>query len=222
MTGKMARILVVAAVTLTLAGCSGGDAPVAKPAAPQGTAAAAPTASGTGGTVVYAPRKFVFVVEASGRTNERFDLIKGALKASIGETTDEAIIKAIFFCDGRAIEVPEGKPVQATDSEKIRLFEAIDKVPASGVADPTSALDLAFAHDPELVYLIVAGPVDEKVGETLRRLNSKGSTVVHIVAFFDDSGKEALQKIATKNGGQYKFFSEADCREVIRKHGGGR
>jgi len=43
-----------------------------------------------------------------------------------------------------------------------------------------------------------------------KRLNTGGKVTIHTIGFLYKTGEEVLKQIATDNGGNYKFVSEAD------------
>ena len=161
-------------------------------------------------------RKIVYVVDRSGSMTDSIDYVKFELKRSIDELGEEKEFHVIFYSSGPPVEMPTRRLVNATDRDKQRAFEFIDKVIPQGETDPSKALERAFEVKPELIYLLTDGEFDRAIVDLVKRQNAGGKVTVHTIGFLYHMGEEVLKQIADENGGNYKFVSEKDLATLVQ------
>ena len=155
-------------------------------------------------------RKIVYVVDRSGSMTDSMDFVKYELKRSLGDLGEDCEFHVIFYSSGPPVEMPTRRLVSATDRNRQLAFEFIDGVIPQGETDPSKALERAFACGPELIYLLTDGEFDRQIIDLCKRLNTGSKVTIHTIGFLYKTGEEVLKQIATDNGGNYKFVSEAD------------
>ena len=143
--------------------------------------------------------------------------IKYELKRAIGELADEKKFQVIFY-GASTTEIPGSEPVPATHKNKQEAFRLIDNyVPGDG-ADPTVGLEHAFACRPDVIYFLAGAELPSSLIELVKRLNVNKRTWVHTIRFLRRFGDDAvLKKIAGDSFGNYKFVTEDDLDESVRR-----
>jgi len=158
--------------------------------------------------------RIVYIVDRSGSMTDSLVYVKYELKRSIGELPDAKEFHVIFYSTGPAQEMPMRRLVPASEHNKELAFEFIDSIVADGQTDPSKALEKAFAVKPDMVYLLTDGEFDRQIIDLVKRLNVGGKVTVHTIGFLytmpGTASEEILKTIASQNGGNYKFVSEAD------------
>jgi hypothetical protein len=177
-----------------------------------------------GGSILFPPlremgtqgaAKVVYLVDRSGSMTDSLEIVKYELKRSIGELREESEFHVIFYSAGPGVEMPTRRLVHATERNKQMAFEFIDLVIAMGGTDPSQAIERAFAVKPDLVYLLTDGEFDRAVADLVKRRNADGRVKVCTIGFLYHPKDPVLVDIAERNGGQYKFISEADLAAMI-------
>lgn len=206
--GSLAVLAGVLAFAVVLAGCSGqaGRAPAAAAKAKESQ------------RVFYESseegRKIVYVLDRSGSMTDWFDMVKCELKRSVSELKEQDQFLIIFYSSGAPLEMPPQGMATATDRAKQSAWEFIDRVVAEGEADPSEALERAFACRPDLVYLLTDGEFDKEIVNQVRRLNFDRRATVYTIAFLNNAGEAVLKQIAQENHGAYRFVSEKDLQTL--------
>jgi len=160
--------------------------------------------------IPFEAAKVVYLVDRSGSMTDSLEIVKYELKRSIGELGEESEFHVIFYSTGPGVEMPTRRLVHATERNKQMAFEFIDLVIAMGGTDPSQAIERAFAVKPDLVYLLTDGEFDRAVADLVKRRNADGRVKVCTIGFLYHPKDPVLVDIAERNGGQYKFISEAD------------
>jgi hypothetical protein len=167
------------------------------------------------GGIPFEAAKVVYLVDRSGSMTDSLEIVKYELKRSIGELGEESEFHVIFYSTGPGVEMPTRRLVHATERNKQMAFEFIDLVIAMGGTDPSQAIERAFAVKPDLVYLLTDGEFDRAVADLVKRRNADGRVKVCTIGFLYHPKDPVLVDIAERNGGQYKFISEADLAAMI-------
>ncbi|MCX5669777.1 MAG: VWA domain-containing protein [Planctomycetota bacterium] len=165
--------------------------------------------------IPFEAAKVVYLVDRSGSMTDSLEIVKYELKRSIGELDEESEFHVIFYSTGPVVEMPTRRLVHATERNKQMAFEFIDLVIAMGGTDPSQAIERAFAVKPDLVYLLTDGEFDRAVADLVKRRNADGRVKVCTIGFLYHPKDPVLVDIAERNGGQYKFISEADLAAMI-------
>jgi uncharacterized protein with von Willebrand factor type A (vWA) domain len=164
---------------------------------------------GTGGR-----RRIVFVLDRSGSMVDSIDFLKCEVKRAVRALDSDVAFHVVFFSSGPPVEMPTKALVSATDANKESAARFIDSIIAHGQTDPSEALRIAFAREPDVIYLLTDGEFDPAIAPLIRRLNPGGNVAVHTVGFIYDAGEPLLERIARENGGLYRFVSEAELTNL--------
>ena len=161
--------------------------------------------------------RIVYVVDRSGSMTDSIDYVKYELKRSIRALAEEQLFGVIFYSSGPFVEMTPRRLVNATDRNKLLAVEFIDSVIAQGQTDPSGALERAFELQPDAIYLLTDGEFDRAIIGLVKRLNAAGKVKVHTIGFLYRMGEQVLKQIADQNGGQYRFVSEKDLADLVKR-----
>ncbi len=158
--------------------------------------------------------KVVYVVDRSGSMFDTFSYVQAELARSIKELKTIQRFHIIFFADDRPYELKingNAKLQLATVPTKKAATDWVDDQIAessTGRTDPRKALIQAFEKNPELIYLLTDGLFPTETLDTIKKHNTNRKVRINTIAFKSRTGEPLLKKIATENGGAYKFISE--------------
>ena len=85
-----------------------------------------------------------------------------------------------------------------------------------GATKPETALQRAFAMEPDLIYVLSDGMLTNnfrskpRLLQLLDELNPDRRVRIYTIAYLDQAGSDLLMTIARKHGGEFKFVSEND------------
>ncbi|MBS0261304.1 MAG: VWA domain-containing protein [Planctomycetes bacterium] len=157
-----------------------------------------------------AGKSFVYVVDMSGSMHgARFERAKKELVRSINQLNPEQKFYVYFFND-RTFPLFDPKPaagmIPANTSNKQRAVRWISSRQAESTTNPNFALQQALEMQPEVIFLLTDGELDEPdaVRQMIRRHN-KSHVVIHTIAFENEDGGVTLEAIAGENNGIYRF-----------------
>jgi hypothetical protein len=175
-------------------------------------------AGGVGGTSFFGAGakgvRFAYIVDASGsmESDYRFVIAMRELGRSLEALPDFAYFYVMLFAtDAFRPSDQEGwQRARRTDIARMRRWLK-DQGP-SGATNPLPAFAAIFALDvpPDVIFFMTDGQIPEETPEQVARLNSRGRrAVIHTIAFGDQSGRAALQRIAEDSGGSYRYVNPA-------------
>jgi len=151
----------------------------------------------------------VYVVDTSGSMTFKMDNVKYELKRDIlCDLQDLDEFHVISFSSGPPDEMPTRRLVNATERYKSAAIDFIDSIVCHGQADPSAALDRAFACRPDIIYILTDDDFDAAAAELIHCLNAGKKVAVSIVSFADRPDSDSLKKIARDNGGTYELVAE--------------
>jgi Mg-chelatase subunit ChlD len=167
-------------------------------------------------------RKFVFIIDCSGSMRGlRWNLAKAELKNSIRNLDDQKEFLVILYNDrtwamfNRDLEKAE--LVAATTDSKRRFFQWLSRQEPSGWTRPRLALQLALGQEPDAIFLLSDGELQDDSQHFLLTANqaremedgSKRQTPVHTVALDLSVGAGLLEQIAGQNSGVFTHITTA-------------
>ena len=169
--------------------------------------------SGNAKTVVY-------VCDASGSMiGLPFDLLKIELRKAVEVLVPIQAFNIIFFQEGDAAAL-SNTLVVANPNNKQKAYQYLQEVRERAMSDPIKSLRLAFAQQPQLMYMLTDGAFDdnEAVINEIRKLNTGKKTRINTIAFFSPDQQTAerkacedvLRTIASENGGLFKIVYTTD------------
>lgn len=172
-------------------------------------------------------QRIVYVIDASGSMMRSRSFLLDELERSVAGLVPEQSFAVVFFQDDRAVVVPpRGRLHPATESEKRRVHDWIDReVRPEGGSNPLQALAYALRLKPDAIFLLsenITGSgrfeIDkQRLLDQLERLNPAGAdgrrpVQINCVQFLDEDPLDTLREIARLHGGKngYKFLTRAE------------
>jgi hypothetical protein len=153
--------------------------------------------------------RVAFLVEWSGSMCDSVVQVKTELKRSIQALGPSQEFQVIFYAAYRTVAMADGKSLRATEANKRAACEFMDRTELAGVgADPSRALETAFAAHADAIMLLTDGTFDEKIVPLIDRLNVGRKVAIHTFCVLYTEGEPLLQEIAIKSGGQYRYIGE--------------
>jgi hypothetical protein len=172
-------------------------------------------------------RSIVYVIDASGSLIAAHQVVVQELARSLEALTPQQQFSVVFFQQDRALVVPPGKLLAATEREKTRALAWIrQSVIPAGSSNPIRALETALQLKPDAIFLLsdnITGAGQFEVDQrdllaTLDALNPRDrsgrrATQINCIQFLDPDPLDTLARIAAEHGGSggYKFL---DRREL--------
>jgi|688.fasta_scaffold24329_2 hypothetical protein len=167
-------------------------------------------------------RKFVFIIDCSGSMQGmRWNLAKAELKNSIRNLEDDKEFLVILYNhDAWAMfdrKLGEAELVAATPDSKRRFFQWLSRQQPRGWTRPRVALELALRRQPDAVFLLSDGELQDDSQQFLLVANqpaeqddgSRRQTPVHTVALDLSFGAGLLEQIAGQNSGVFTHITTA-------------
>lgn len=158
-------------------------------------------------------RKVVYICDASGSMLDVIGRVRVELQKALDVLSARQAFNVILFSDVEVTTLSRNMLVMATPDQKRKAIEMANTTPASGTTDPLPAIRIAFAQQPELIYVLTDGfenvvSFDAVVNE-FRRLNADKKVKVNTI-LIRSTGYAELEKvmrvIASENGGVCKII----------------
>lgn len=152
--------------------------------------------------------RFIYVVDCSQSMQpERFARASKELLESIEALKPTQSFFVIFFATEaypQCYPNVETKLAQATKSNKRRIAQWVGGFAFSGGTDPSGALAIALALEPDAIYLLSDGEFDPEIADNTSSLNVR-RIPIHTLAFMDPVAAPVLGRIAQESGGTHRF-----------------
>ena len=203
-------------VTATQAGVPVVTATAPSPSTAPTTDAVAPAGEGgIAGTARGSTARVAFCCDTSGSMIDKFVTLKDELEMAIEGLQPTHAFSLVFFGhNGRVDAFDDGAMTPATPENKRQAYKWTEDLTTNGSADPIPAIELAFKGQPDLMYILTDGDIENKE-ETLARLaelNPEQDVRVSAVAFFSSRDDEAtrassvrfLRTLAERNDGRFR------------------
>jgi von Willebrand factor type A domain len=157
--------------------------------------------------------KFVFIVDSSrSMEGKRWEHANKELFRSIAELgPDQKFFVICFdFAARPAFDLlPSNiKFLSSSNNSRRRIRQWIQGLGLGSNTRPAEALRLALALQPDAIYLLSDGELEDDSYEMLALINhdvSTGKAIVpiHTISLYSTSGRELLELIASNNGGKF-------------------
>lgn len=162
-------------------------------------------------------RKVVFLCDASGTMMSVFDDLKQQLRLSVDKLAPVQAFNIIFFKDENVLTYNREGLTMASAANKSQAFTWIGRASSAGSTNPIPGIRLAFAQQPELIYVLTDGfdnvdSFDAVIAE-FRRLNRDRRTRVNTILIRssdDQQLEQVLRTIAQDSGGVFKVIDRGD------------
>jgi hypothetical protein len=193
---------------------AGGGGPISPYGTPGGGMGSGPKSNffGTGGSAV----KIVYIIDHSGSLLDNFDFLRAEVKRSVDNLLPVQQFAVVAFSEEAEVLGPP-QLQRATTDAKHDLERRIEDIKAQGQNDDMlppfqHAFEKGLAMKPQLIYFLTDGAFDPKLFDVIRGINKDHKIRINTLAFVqsDPRYEEQLKKLATENGGVYKFVSEKD------------
>jgi hypothetical protein len=163
--------------------------------------------AGSGGNALTV----VFVCDASGSMNTKFDQVKLELEKSIRNLQPIQQFNIIFFQTDKAVALSDTGMLQARPDNKNKAYTFLKTMSAHSGTDPLPALTMAFNEHPQLIYLLTDGdfPDNNAVIHSIVQLNGRHLTKINTILFLAKRNEEGdlqtfmdvMKQIASQNHG---------------------
>lgn len=165
-------------------------------------------------------RKFVYIVDSShSMRGEKFATAQEEVLYAITQLSVQQSFYVFFFDQITQPMVlspdkePPPEPVPATRDNVKRASKWIKGVETGTNTHPYEAVKLALAMRPDAIFLLTDGQFSDNgqteqyllINNVLERPTKEPQVIVHTIGFWDLAGQEALQRIAQRNGGTYRY-----------------
>lgn len=190
------------------------ESPPASGTGGSGTGAGGGAGPGSGGGsfmgLPVTGRRIAYVIDHSTSMSigTRIDAARAELERSILALRQDQLFTVVLFGSSTR-SLTAGQLVRADAAGKgraIKWLERFDRDNVTDVDDPSDAIRLALACNPDTVFLLTDGKFDPKtVPDAIRALNGDGASVINTIALHCAEGEELLRQVASDNGGKYNF-----------------
>ncbi len=149
--------------------------------------------------------RIIYVVDASrSMFGDRFTTAREELLYSVRRLHDSQQFTVIFFSDRRTDIYPSAKSLATADAATFAEFELwLQTVHARGGTYPATALKIAAALEPDVIFFLSDGIIPDYTVDVARRAPER--SVINTIGFKTRIGEELLKQIALENRGQYRF-----------------
>lgn len=188
---------------------------------------------------------FCFVVDCSGSMRgDPFVATKQELLKTISQLKPNQRFSVFFFNQKVFPMSMEDQPpptavpatedfrpeaVHATPENLMRLQRWMETVQIGSGGPPNQALKIAIKLEPDSIYLLTDGVTRSDVAGNLLKTNRQEDELdgpqircpIHTIGFYSTEGEALLQRIATENGGQYRYVPNPKPPRKSKKMEGG-
>ncbi len=166
-------------------------------------------------------QKVTFLIDASGSLVEAMPFVEKQLLNTIGRMPVGQPFNVIFFCDGKAVEVPRPNPGMKRAGLRTQIEFAQwlsgSALESNGRTDPRQAIRLAVSQKPQQLIILSdnitgTGRFEIDQAELIAFLDGiEGPRpVIHTIQFLQPDPLQTLARIARRFGGIHKYVDEKD------------
>jgi hypothetical protein len=162
-------------------------------------------------------RELTFICDGSSAMVGKWAALSSELDKAVTSLRPPQRFNLIILHDGTYSVLDENQMLEATPTNKVRVFVRMDSITPGGAARVGPALQLAMSQHPQLIFVVVGGDFADRatLAQQIRELNPKKAVRVNTVEFLDrDPACEAvLKEIAADSGGTYRYVSRQELVE---------
>ena len=118
----------------------------------------------------------------------------------------------IIFYNSNPIAMPGGELVSATDANKRKAFNWVERISANSGTVPAPSILAALELKPDAIWLLSDGLFSQQACDVIQQANADSSVQIHTIAFHDNRGEAPLKRIARENRGKYRFVQDTSSR----------
>lgn len=152
--------------------------------------------------------RFAYIVDVSGSMSvgDKLQVLQRELMGSVNALPQQVLYFIATFSSASYPLDGEVEWREATDQNKSKSSQLIEKIEASGGTEPLPAFQMVFSlrPHPEAIYFMTDGQFNEAVAGELRRMNGDLRIPIHCIALGSDAARELMKKIANESKGTYK------------------
>lgn len=159
-------------------------------------------------------RRIVFLCDATGSMMTCFDQLRVELRRAVDGLKPIQSFNVIFFSDTEVFAINQRELIPATTENKRRTYDFVNEVTARGQTNPFKAIEMAFAQQPQLLYVLTDGFDQvsdyEEVVEKFRKLNPDKRVKVNTLLIPSSDDPElvrVMEQIAAEHGGVFKIVN---------------
>lgn len=171
--------------------------------------------------------RLALLCDASGSMLSKEQLLLKKIRETVKALKPTQGFNIIFFTGGEPQALDNRRLVPATPDGKKRAYDFIEQMRTGPQTNPIPAIEMAFAQDVELIYLLTDGDfnfdvnANEQVLAKIRSLNKDGKVKINTIALVGDEDEQASQKrmfvellkqIADENGGRFDMINVRDVQ----------
>jgi hypothetical protein len=203
------------AVLLAVTGCV--------PAPPPSTQAAPPATQAAQLLPVHfinvdsTGNRIVFISDASGSMIGEFDTLRLELRKAIDGLRLPQSFNVVFDDRGDYVATINKSLLAASPENKREMYDYIDKYTPLAAYDPMSAIRVAFAMHPDVIFFLCDPsdfPDPKGIIRLFQTLNADGKCRVNTIDFMGDvedkAGEALLKQIAADSKGTFSYVTEED------------
>ncbi|MGA2498140.1 MAG: hypothetical protein ABSH20_10385 [Tepidisphaeraceae bacterium] len=171
-------------------------------------------------------RRVAYVCDASGSMLNMFGSLRAEIRKSVDSLRPNQSFNLYFFQAQGVKVVDPAALMPAIPSNKQKAFDFMDKMYAANETNPIPALDLAFKHGADFIYLLTDGdfngPGNDAVVKYCAERTKDGKKRISTIAYIGKESKDsqqdaefvkALKAIAKDSGGSFRFVTDDDMGE---------
>lgn len=151
-------------------------------------------------------QSFVFVMDISGSMQgTRYVRAKAELIQTLERLSYEQSFSLVFF-NHQTYPMTPGELVKADGDNFVESRKWIERAVPSGGTDPLEAMRMAFAMEPDAIFLLTDGEFAGHQDIVLMHKNQTKTIPVHTICLVNPAAERILAAVAFHTGGEYRFI----------------
>jgi hypothetical protein len=151
-------------------------------------------------------QSFVFVMDISGSMQgTRYVRAKAELIQTVERLSYEQSFSLVFF-NHQTYPMTAGELIKADGDNFVESRKWIERAVPSGGTDPLEAMRMAFAMEPDAIFLLTDGEFAGHQDIVLMHRNQTKTIPVHTICLVNPAAERILAAVAHHTGGEYRFI----------------